>query len=72
MSHPDQTPQPVRTTSPAAADPGSEAAEDQRVEAIVERGPGGTFMVAGIATVIVVATYFAFYFFAYLPRGVVH
>jgi hypothetical protein len=27
--------------------------------------------VAGIATAIVVALYFAFYFFVYLPRGAV-
>jgi hypothetical protein len=37
----------------------------------VRRGPAGAFAVAGIATVIVVALYFAFYFFAYLPRGFV-
>lgn len=50
----------------------AEADEERRVNAIVERGPSGTFMVAGIATVIVVSIYFAFYFFAYLPRGIVH
>jgi hypothetical protein len=50
----------------------AEADEEQRVNEIVERGPAGTFMVAGIATVIVVSIYFAFYFFAYLPRGIVH
>ncbi len=44
---------------------------DAAVNEIVSRGPSGTFAVAGIATVIVIALYFAFYFFAYLPRGVV-
>ncbi|GHD04958.1 hypothetical protein GCM10007320_66410 [Pseudorhodoferax aquiterrae] len=44
--------------------------EDERVERIVAEGPGGTFAVAGVATAIVVAIYFAFYFWAYLPRGV--
>lgn len=44
---------------------------DQEVEAIVSRGPTGAFAVAGIATAIVVAIYFAFYLFAYLPRGAV-
>jgi hypothetical protein len=44
---------------------------DQEVEAIVSRGPAGAFAVAGIATAIVVAIYFAFYLFAYLPRGAV-
>lgn len=44
---------------------------DAAVDEIVSRGPSGAFAVAGIATVIVMALYFAFYFFAYLPRGVV-
>ena len=44
---------------------------DQEVEAIVSRGPAGAFAIAGIATAIVVAIYFAFYLFAYLPRGAV-
>ena len=44
--------------------------EDRKVEEIVRRGPGGTFAVAGVATAIVVLMYFAFYFFVYLPRGV--
>jgi hypothetical protein len=46
-------------------------AEDRRVDEIVQRGPAGTFAVAGVATAIVVAMYFIFYFVAYLPRGVV-
>ena len=44
---------------------------DDEVEEIVGRGPSGAFAVAGIATAIVVAIYFAFYFFVYLPRGAV-
>ena len=44
---------------------------DDEVDEIVSRGPSGTFAVAGIATAIVVALYFAFYFFVYLPRGAV-
>ena len=47
--------------------PGTQAEVDE----IVSRGPGGTFAVAGIATAIVVAIYFAFYVFVYLPRGAV-
>ena len=50
-----------------AADP----AEDAAVEEIVARGPAGTFAVAGVATLIVVAIFFAFYFLVYLPRGAV-
>jgi len=48
-----------------------EHAEDEAVERIVGRGPSGAFAVAGVATAIVVAIYFAFYFFVYLPRGAV-
>ena len=46
-------------------------ADDHRVEEIVCRGPAGAFAVAGVATAIVVAIYFIFYFVVYLPRGVV-
>ena len=46
-------------------------AEDHQVDEIVKRGPGGAFAVAGVATAIVVAIYFIFYFVVYLPRGVV-
>lgn len=45
--------------------------EDLRVDEIVQRGPAGAFAVAGVATGIVVAIYFIFYFVVYLPRGVV-
>jgi hypothetical protein len=44
---------------------------DAEVDEIVGRGPTGAFAVAGVATAIVVAIYFAFYFFIYLPRGAV-
>lgn len=47
----------------------AEKPEDERVDRIVAQGPAGAFAVAGVATAIVVAIYFAFYFFAYLPRG---
>lgn len=57
-------------TTPDAHD-SEEQAADTAVDEIVRRGPSGAFAVAGIATVIVIALYFAFYFFAYLPRGVV-
>ncbi len=45
--------------------------EDRRVDDIVRRGPAGAFAVAGVATAIVVALYFIFYFVVYLPRGAV-
>lgn len=46
-------------------------ASDERVDEIVRQGPVGAVAVAGVATFIVVAIYFLFYFFAYLPRGTV-
>ena len=47
------------------------AIEDERVEEILRRGPAGTFAVVGVSTFIVVAIFFIFYFFAFLPRGAV-
>ncbi len=56
---------------PIDGNPTDLAVDDQtRIDAIVERGPTGAFAVAGAATAIVVAIWFAFYFLAYLPRGV--
>lgn len=57
----------------ASTDPSLQAeavpADDAAVEAVAMQRPVGTVAVAGIATFIVVAIFFAFYFFAYLPRG---
>ena len=44
---------------------------DKKVDEIVSRGPSGAFAVAGIATFIVVAIFFLFYWIVYLPRGTV-
>ena len=57
--------------TPAPIDPEDGNRDDRAVDEIVGRGPAGAFAVAGIATLIVVAIYFAFYFFIYLPRGAV-
>jgi len=43
--------------------------DDAAVDEIVSKGPAGTFAVAGLATAIVVAIFFAFYFLVFLPRG---
>lgn len=61
--------QPASPASPAS--PAVRSADEAAVNEIVGRGPAGTFAVAGVATAIVIALYFAFYFFAYLPRGIV-
>ncbi|MDD1529019.1 hypothetical protein C7U92_15905 [Bradyrhizobium sp. WBOS7] len=47
----------------------SAAAADQAVEEVVARGPSGALLLAGIATACVVAMWFAFYLFVFLPRG---
>ncbi len=57
--------QDTRDTAPDAD------AEQGRIDAIVARGPSGAFAVAGVATAIVIAMWFAFYFFVYLPRGAI-
>jgi hypothetical protein len=42
---------------------------DDDVDAIVSRGPRGALALAGIATFIVVALWFAFYLLVFMPRG---
>jgi len=49
-------------------DPGN---EDKRVDEIVRAGPRGALMVAGVAVALVFLMWFLFYFFAFLPRGVI-
>jgi hypothetical protein len=51
--------------------PVDEQNDQARIDEIVAKGPSGAFAVAGVATAVVVAIWFAFYFFAYLPRGAV-
>ena len=47
----------------------AEASRDQRIEEIVAAGPRGAVVLAGIAAALVVAMWFAFYLFVFLPRG---
>jgi hypothetical protein len=49
--------------------PSSPETEDARIDKIVRSGPKGAVVVAGIATAIVIALWFAFYFLVFLPRG---
>ncbi len=53
--------------------PDNQAPDDEqaRIDAIVARGPAGAFAVVGVATAIVVAIWFAFYFCVFLQRGAV-
>jgi hypothetical protein len=50
---------------PAGPDP-----RDADIEAIVASGPRGAIAVAGIATFLVVAIWFAFYLFVFTPRAI--
>jgi hypothetical protein len=43
--------------------------DEAAVENIVRAGPGGAIAVAGIATAIVIALWFAFYLLVFLPRS---
>ncbi len=43
--------------------------EDESVDVIVRAGPSGALVVAGIATAVVVALWFAFYLLVFLPRS---
>jgi hypothetical protein len=52
--------------------PRTDATEEERIDQIVRQGPRGALVLVAIATAIVVALWFAFYFFVFLPRGVIH
>jgi hypothetical protein len=46
------------------------SADDQRrVDEIVSRGPAGALAIAGVAVLIVMAIWFAFYLFVFVPRA---
>ncbi|WP_321890220.1 hypothetical protein [Paraburkholderia bannensis] len=54
-----------------AEQPG-ERPQHEQVDEIVRQGPSGALALASIATAIVMAIWFAFYFLVFLPRGVIH
>ena len=56
----------MSATTEAPVDPQT---EDERLAQIVAQGPKGAIAVAVTAVAIVIAIWFAFYFFACLPRG---
>jgi hypothetical protein len=47
----------------------SRPTETDEIEAIVGSGPRGALALAGVATFIVVAIWFAFYLFVFTPRA---
>lgn len=54
-------------SDPAADRPTLVSQED--VDTIVSAGPHGALSLAGVATAIVVAIWFLFYFFVFIPRS---
>jgi hypothetical protein len=56
----------INSSSPQAPASSSEA---ESVDAIVRSGPAGAIAVAGIATAVVIALWFAFYLLVFLPRS---
>jgi hypothetical protein len=48
---------------------GDDEARDAEIETIVESGPRGAIALAGVATFLVVAIWFAFYFLVFTPRA---
>lgn len=55
-------------SGPSPATPDARA-EDEAVPAIVRAGASGALALAGIATAVVVAIWFAFYFLVFVPRA---
>jgi len=53
----------------SSSSPDAPASQSDSVDAIVRAGPRGAVAVAGIATAIVIALWFAFYLFVFLPRA---
>jgi len=49
--------------------PTAPAPAQSEIDRIVRSGPTGAIALAGTATAIVMAIYFAFYFLVFLPRG---
>jgi hypothetical protein len=49
--------------------PEDAASQDARVHAILKSGAIGAVLVAGLATAIIVAIWYAFYFLVFVPRA---
>jgi hypothetical protein len=54
---------------PETIDPGTGAPPDAAVAPILRAGSSGAVALAGIATVLVVALWFAFYLLVFVPRA---
>jgi hypothetical protein len=57
-------------SDPATGDGDASAQQDEDVNAILRSGARGAVVLAGLATAIVVAIWFAFYLLVFLPRAI--
>jgi len=57
-------------SDPATGDDVASAQQDADVNAILRSGATGAVVLAGLATAIVVAIWFAFYLLVFVPRAV--
>jgi hypothetical protein len=52
-------------------DVGEDAEEQERLEAALRIAPRGAFALAGTTVLLLILIWFLFYFFVFIPRGVV-
>jgi len=57
-------------SEPPAGDGDTSAQQDADVNAILRSGATGAVVLAGLATAIVVAIWFAFYLLVFVPRAI--
>jgi hypothetical protein len=57
-------------SDPATSDGDTSAQQDADVNAILQSGAKGAIVLAGLATAIVVAIWFAFYLLVFVPRAI--
>jgi hypothetical protein len=57
-------------SDPPAGDGDTSARQDADVNAILRSGATGAVVLAGLATAIVVAIWFAFYLLVFVPRAI--
>ena len=55
---------------PATDDPAGAAEQEAAVNAILRSGAKGAVVLAGLATAVVVAIWFAFYLLVFMPRAI--
>ena len=60
----------MMNSDPATGDGDTSAQQDADVNAILRSGAMGAVVLAGLATAIVVAIWFAFYLLVFVPRAI--